>query len=146
MDTEKKQKRIYYTIGDVAEYFGVNESTLRYWEDEFDIITPRRSSRGVRFYNQEDIDNVRLVYYLLKEKGLTLAGAKKQLRENRSGVIRSNEIISRLKSVREELCGIRNELAKIDVSGHNESDEADLRFFIVKLIQAVFLYFLLVRF
>ena len=126
MDTEKKQKRIYYTIGDVAEYFGVNESTLRYWEDEFDIITPRRSSRGVRFYNQEDIDNVRLVYYLLKEKGLTLAGAKKRLRENRSGVIRSNEIISRLKSVREELCGIRNELAKIDVSGHNESDEADL--------------------
>ena len=126
MDTEKKQKRIYYTIGDVAEYFGVNESTLRYWEDEFDIITPRRSSRGVRFYNQEDIDNVRLVYYLLKEKGLTLAGAKKQLRENRSGAIRSNEIISRLKSVREELCGIRNELAKIDVSGHNESDEADL--------------------
>ncbi len=126
MDTEKKQKRIYYTIGDVAEYFGVNESTLRYWEDEFDIITPRRSSRGVCFYNQEDIDNVRLVYYLLKEKGLTLAGAKKQLRENRSGVIRSNEIISRLKSVREELCGIRNELAKIDVSGHNESDEADL--------------------
>ena len=126
MDTEKKQKRIYYTIGDVAEYFGVNESTLRYWEDEFDIITPRRSSRGVRFYNQEDIDNVRLVYYLLKEKGLTLAGAKKQLRENRSGVIRSNEIISRLKSVREELCGIRNELVKIDVSGHNESDEADL--------------------
>ena len=126
MDTEKKQKRIYYTIGDVAEYFGVNESTLRYWEDEFDIIPPRRSSRGVRFYNQEDIDNVRLVYYLLKEKGLTLAGAKKQLRENRSGVIRSNEIISRLKSVREELCGIRNELAKIDVSGHNESDEADL--------------------
>lgn len=126
MDTEKKQKRIYYTIGDVAEYFEVNESTLRYWEDEFDIITPRRSSRGVRFYNQEDIDNVRLVYYLLKEKGLTLAGAKKQLRENRSGVIRSNEIISRLKSVREELCGIRNELAKIDVSGHNESDEADL--------------------
>ena len=126
MDTEKKQKRIYYTIGDVAEYFGVNESTLRYWEDELDIITPRSSSRGVRFYNQEDIDNVRLVYYLLKEKGLTLAGAKKQLRENRSGVIRSNEIISRLKSVREELCGIRNELAKIDVSGHNESDEADL--------------------
>ena len=126
MDTEKKQKRIYYTIGDVAEYFGENESTLRYWEDEFDIITPRRSSRGVRFYNQEDIDNVRLVYYLLKEKGLTLAGAKKQLKENRSGVIRSNEIISRLKSVREELCGIRNELAKIDVSGHNESDEADL--------------------
>ena len=126
MDTEKKQKRIYYTIGDVAEYFGVNESTLRYWEDEFDIITPRRSSRGVRFYNQEDIDNVRLVYYLLKEKGLPFAGAKKQLRENRSGIIRSNEIISRLKSVREELCGIRNELAKIDVSGHNESDEADL--------------------
>lgn len=126
MDTEKKQKRIYYTIGDVAEYFGVNESTLRYWEDEFDIITPRRSSRGVRFYNQEDIDNIRLVYYLLKEKGLTLAGAKKQLKENRSGVILSNEIISRLKSVREELCGIRDELAKIDVSGHNESDEADL--------------------
>ena len=126
MNTEKKQKRIYYTIGDVAEYFGVNESTLRYWEDEFDIITPRRSSRGVRFYNQEDIDNVRLVYYLLKEKGLTLAGAKKQLKENRSGVIRSNEIKSRLKSVREELCGIRNELAKIDVSSHNESDEADL--------------------
>ena len=106
---------MYYTIGDVAEYFGVNESTLRYWEDEFDIITPRRSSRGVRFYNREDIDNVRLVHYLLKEKGLTIAGAKKQLKENRPGVVRTSEIISRLKNVREELSGIRNELTKIDI-------------------------------
>ena len=68
MKTEEKQKRIYYTIGEVSEYFGVNESTFRYWEDEFDIISPRRSARGVRFYNREDINNVRLVYYLLKER------------------------------------------------------------------------------
>lgn len=126
MDKEEKQNRIYYTIKDVAEYFGVNESTLRYWEDEFDIITPRRSSRGVRFYNQEDIDNIRLVYYLLKEKGLTLAGAKKQLKENRSGIVRSNEIILRLRNVRDELNGIRSELAKIDIPDTAESDIADL--------------------
>ncbi|WP_455498560.1 MerR family transcriptional regulator [Coprobacter sp.] len=123
MKTEEKQKRIYYTIGEVSEYFGVNESTLRYWEDEFDIISPRRSARGVRFYNREDINNVRLVYYLLKEKGLTLAGAKKQLKENRDGVIKSNDIISRLRDIRKELCGIRDELAQLDVPEYPDPDQ-----------------------
>lgn len=126
MKTGEQQKRIYYTIGEVSEYFGLNESTLRYWEDEFDIIAPRRSARGVRFYNQENIENIRLVYYLLKEKGLTLAGAKKQLKENRAGVIRSNDIISRLRDVRKELCGIRDELAKLDIPDDDSGQIADL--------------------
>lgn len=121
MEVDKKQQRIYYTIGEVSEYLGVNESTLRYWEDEFDIIAPRRSPRGVRFYSKDDIESIRLVYFLLKEKRLTLAGAKKQLKENRDGVVKSHEIISRLKGVREELIGIRDELGKIDIPDKDDS-------------------------
>lgn len=99
-----------YSIGEVAEMFGVNESLLRFWEKEFDIINPRKTDRGTRYYKKEDIANIDLVYFLVKEKGLTLAGAKKQLKENRDGVKRTHEVIARLKSIREELLAIRTEL------------------------------------
>lgn len=109
-ENEEKNTRLYYSIGEVADQFGVNESLLRFWESEFDIISPRKTAKGTRYYNSTDIDNIRLVYYLVKEKGLTLAGAKKQLKDNKEGVVRKHELIIRLRTVRDELIAVRNEL------------------------------------
>lgn len=109
-DEEKPEKKLYYTIGEVAAMFQVNESLLRFWEKEFDILAPRKSDRGTRRYSREDIDNVSLIYYLVKEKKLTLAGARKQLKDNKIGVKRTHEVITRLQTLREELIAIRDEL------------------------------------
>ncbi len=90
--------------------FGVNESLLRYWEKEFPMITPRKVGGNIRQYRKEDVDNIRLVYYLVKEKGMTLSGAKQRLKQNKETIIRNSEILERLKSVREELVRMRKEL------------------------------------
>lgn len=70
-----KELKLYYSIGEVAKMFDVNESLLRYWEKEFPIISPKKAGGNVRQYRKEDIENIRLVYHLVKEKGMTLQGA-----------------------------------------------------------------------
>ncbi len=111
---ENKNQKLYYSIGEVAEMFGVNESLLRYWEKEFDIIKPRKNAKGTRSYRKEDIESIRLVYHLVKEKGLTLDGAKKKLKDNREGVSKNHEIVARLQNLREELLGMKAELDAIE--------------------------------
>ena len=90
--------------------FDVNESLLRYWEKEFPIISPKKAGGNVRRYRKEDIENIRLVYHLVKEKGMTLQGAKQKLKMNRETTIRTTEILDRLKLIREELVSMRKEL------------------------------------
>ncbi len=105
-----KDLKLYYSISEVAQMFGVKESLLRYWEKEFPIISPRKVGGNIRQYRKEDVDNVRLVYYLVKEKGMTLAGAKQRLSQNKEIVARNSEILDRLKEIREELVRMRKEL------------------------------------
>ena len=102
--------KLYYSIGEVAKMFDVNESLLRYWEKEFPIISPKKAGGNVRQYRKEDIENIRLVYHLVKEKGMTLQGAKQKLKMNRETTIRTAEILDRLKLIREELVSMRKEL------------------------------------
>ena len=102
--------KLYYSIGEVAKMFDVNESLLRYWEKEFPIISPKKAGGNVRQYGKEDIENIRLVYHLVKEKGMTLQGAKQKLKMNRETTIRTTEILDRLKLIREELVSMRKEL------------------------------------
>lgn len=83
---------------------------LRYWEKEFPIISPKKAGGNVRQYRKEDIENIRLVYHLVKEKGMTLQGAKQKLKMNRETTIRTTEILDRLKLIREELVSMRKEL------------------------------------
>lgn len=111
---ENKSLKLYYSIGEVADQFGVNESLLRYWEKEFDIIKPKKNAKGTRSYRKEDIENIGLIYHLVKEKGLTLDGAKKKLKENKEGVSRTHEIITRLQSIKDELLSMKAELDLID--------------------------------
>lgn len=107
---EQEHEKLYYSISEVAERFKLNESTLRFWEKEFDIIDPRKTGKGTRYYDKEDISNIALIYRLLKEKGMTLAGAKKKLKENKEGTVKNHEIVERLKAIRAELIAIRDEL------------------------------------
>ena len=93
--------------------FDVNESLLRYWEKEFPMISPKKAGGNIRQYRKEDIENIRLVYHLVKEKGLTLAGARQRLKQNRDITVKTAEIIDRLKRVRAELAAMRKELEYI---------------------------------
>lgn len=100
----------YYKIKDAAELVGVPQSTLRYWEKEFDGCAPRRSSTNIRYYTPENIETFRMIYYLLKVKGLKLDAAKEQMRVNRSNVAHNIEVINRLLKVREQLVDLRKAL------------------------------------
>lgn len=105
-----KELKLYYSIGEVARMFNVNESLLRYWEKEFPIISPRKAGGNIRQYRKEDIENIRLVYHLVKERGMTLQGAKQHLKANKETTVQTTEVIDRLKLIREELVALRRGL------------------------------------
>ena len=105
-----KELKMYYSIGEVAKMFNVNESLLRYWEKEFSIISPKKAGGNIRQYRKEDIENIRLVYHLVKEKGMTLQGAKQRLKANKEKTIQTAEAVGRLKQIREELIKLRKSL------------------------------------
>ena len=104
-----KNLKVYYSIKEVADEIGVNETTLRYWESVFPQISPKKGANGVRRYTNDDVRKVRTVYHLVKEKGLTLSGAKQYLKgESRRLTAETNsEVVETLKNIREELLGIR---------------------------------------
>ena len=105
-----KDLKLYYSIGEVARMFNVNESLLRYWEKEFPMISPKKAGGNIRQYRKEDIENIRLVYHLVKEKGMTLQGAKQRLKVNKEKTVQTSEVVSRLKEIREELVKLRKSL------------------------------------
>lgn len=105
-----KELKLYYSISEVAKMFGVNESLLRYWEKEFPMIAPKKTGGNIRQYRKEDIENIRLVYHLVKEKGMTLAGAKQRLKMNKETTMNTAEILERLKEIKKELLSMRKEL------------------------------------
>jgi len=109
-----KQEKILHSIQDVAKMFNVNASLLRYWEKEFDFINPYKSDKGTRQYRNEDIEAIRLIYHLVKEKGLTLAGAKQKLKDNKENVVNTEDIVNRLKSIRTELLALKDEIEEIE--------------------------------
>ena len=108
-----KELKKYYGIAEVAEQFDVAESLLRFWEKEFPNIKPRKSGRGVRQYTKEDIEEVRLVYNLLKVRGMKIAAAKQVLSKNSKAASDTSEIINRLQSIKAELQDISRELGEL---------------------------------
>ncbi len=90
--------------------FDVNPSLIRFWEQKFDILKPHKNKKGNRLFTPADLDNLRLIYHLVKEKGMTLAGAQKRIRENRTGVARDLEIIDKLQRIKAMLMEIREDL------------------------------------
>lgn len=107
---EKKVEKLYYSIGEVAQMFKVNASLIRFWEKEFDLIKPKKNKKGNRFFTQQDIDNIGLIYHLVKERGMTLSGAKKKLRENREDAYNNFEVIKSLNLIKAMLLEIKESL------------------------------------
>ena len=102
--------KIYYSIGEIAKLLKVNNSLIRFWEKEFDIIKPKKNSRGNRIFTKNDVSNLQLIYHLLKEKKYTIKGAKKKIRDNKDGVKKNFEVIQNLQTIRSKLAEIRDQL------------------------------------
>jgi DNA-binding transcriptional MerR regulator len=107
---EKEIEKIYYSIGEVAEQFNVAPSLIRFWESEFEIIQPKKNRKGNRQFTKEDIENVRTIYHLVKQKGFTLQGAKEMLRNDTQAVKDKMEIYDSLKKIRQFLVEVRDKL------------------------------------
>ena len=93
--------KLYYSIGEVADMFGVNTSLIRFWEKEFDVIKPHKNKKGNRQFTKADVDNFHLIYHLVKEKGMTLKGAQQQLKNRKDETELLFEVIKRLKGIKE---------------------------------------------
>ena len=107
---EKKIEKLFYPIGEVAKIFDVSVSSIRYWEKEFNILKPKKNKKGNRMFTKKDLDNLQIIYHLIKERGFTLEGAKKKLRDNKKDTIDNLGIITNLKNIRKFLVQFREEL------------------------------------
>ena len=102
-------EKLYYSIGEVAKAFKVKTSLLRFWENEFDSIKPKKKLNGTRKYSQKDIESIQLIYHLVKEKGMTLAGAKSLIKEKK-GMVYEKNLIVKLEKIKFELKLILDQL------------------------------------
>lgn len=101
--------KLYYKIGDVAARYDVNPSLIRYWEQEFDIIKPKKSFKGTRLFTRKDVDNFEIIFHLVKEKGMTIQGAKDFMAKHRKNdSIDKLEVINTLKRTRAMLADVRD--------------------------------------
>ena len=117
--------KLYYSMGEVCEIFGVKPSLIRHWENEFRILRPSRNSKGNRMYTPKDVDNIKLIYHLVKEKGMTLAGADKRLRQNPDGIMREAEVVEHLQHIRSMLVELRTQLGGEENVVAEFDEEAD---------------------
>jgi DNA-binding transcriptional MerR regulator len=100
-EDEILQQKLYYSISEVAGWFKVNTSLLRYWENEFDILQPRKTRKGDRLFRVEDIKNLQLIYFLLRQRKFSIDGAKNYLKNNKQEAdkqVRISESLTRFKS------------------------------------------------
>jgi len=105
---EKVIKKLYYSIGEVAKKFNVTTSLIRFWETEFDILKPKKNRKGNRQYTDEDIEQISIIYNLVKEKGYKLAGAKEILKKDVSGIKHKLELVESLRNIRKFLVEVKN--------------------------------------
>jgi len=110
MKSTGKIEKLYYTIGEVAELFEVNASLIRFWENEFESLKPQKNKKGNRLFTKEDINTLRIIYHLVKEKGYTLQGAREKMKLNREDVEKQVEVIDSLQKIRNFLVQLKNDL------------------------------------
>ena len=111
MDKNTKElTKLYYTIGEVAEMYGVSKSLIRYWESEFSILKPHKNSKGDRRFTKQNIEQLDIIYHLVKERGFTLEGAKKEIRGNKNRHIRRKKLIKNLEGIKKGLIEIKDKL------------------------------------
>ena len=110
MTEEDQSDKYYFSIGEVARMFNLSISNIRFWEQEFEILRPKKNKKGDRFFTRQDIDNLKIIYHLLKEKGYTIEGARKKLLQSPDQVNDRVAMIDSLKRVRSFLIQLRQQL------------------------------------
>jgi len=103
-------KKRYYKIGEVAKAFGVPNSMIRYWEQEFEMIKPKKNSKGDRMFTDVDIEKLKMVYHLAKEQGYSLEGVRKKLKAQPKKTASKVAVINRLETIKAELLKIKDQL------------------------------------
>lgn len=111
---KRKVKRIFYSMGEVARMFNVNQSLIRYWEKEFDIIQPHKNNKGNRYFTEKDIDNFHLIYHLVKDQGHTLQGARDKMRKRSKEVEAEFQVVKTLRETKKMLLDLKAELPPPD--------------------------------
>ncbi|WP_300570906.1 MerR family transcriptional regulator [Flavobacterium sp.] len=104
------ENKRYYSMGEIADAFNVNQSLIRFWDKEFDILKPKKNAKGNRMFTPEDVKNLQLIYHLVKERGFTLEGAKVHLKEGQQKTLDKFDIVRKLESIKTQLINIKNEL------------------------------------
>jgi DNA-binding transcriptional MerR regulator len=105
-----KIEKIFYSIGEVAEMINENQSLVRYWENQFESLKPHKNKKGTRLFTKEDIETIKLIHHLVKERGMTIKGARQKLKDNREETTQNFEIVKRLQDIRQQLVEIRDGL------------------------------------
>ncbi|MFT4664860.1 MAG: DNA-binding transcriptional MerR regulator [Polaribacter sp.] len=101
--------KLYYSIGEIATQFKVSKSLIRFWEAEFDLLKPHKNSKGDRRFTKQNIDQFQIIYTLVKERGFTLDGAKKEIKNNKENLVKKLKTVNTLKNVRAMLVRMTEE-------------------------------------
>ncbi|MCL1821336.1 MAG: MerR family transcriptional regulator [Prolixibacteraceae bacterium] len=118
---EPKIEKAYYTISEVAQMFDVNASLIRHWDREFPSLKPAKNKKGNRLFTPSAVEHFRLIYHLVKERGMTLKGAQQLLAKNKDGATKSFEVTKMLTQIKDQLIGISNELDNDQERTQNEA-------------------------
>lgn len=110
MKIQQELTKLYYSIGEVSSLFGVSPSLLRYWESEFNLLKPQKNRKGDRRYVKKDIEQLEQIYTLVKERGFTLEGAKKELRKKKEKSSSDADVLNRLINLRNKINTLYNKL------------------------------------
>ena len=109
-ETEIPFEKMFYAIGEVAKMFNVNTSLIRFWEQEFDCLKPFKNKKGTRYFTKEDIETFRTLFYLIKECGYTLQGAKERLAADKKNLEKQTQIYNSLQKIKQFLLEIKSDL------------------------------------
>lgn len=109
IDTEELSK-LYYTIGEVADMLNISTSLIRFWESEFTYLKPHKNSKGDRRFTKQNIEQLQLIHHLVKEKGFTLEGAKKEIKDNKARVQAKNKALNTLQHLKSKLLELKSKL------------------------------------
>jgi DNA-binding transcriptional MerR regulator len=107
-------EKVFYSIGEVAGITGTTPSSIRYWEKNFSELSPQKNDKGTRFYSTQDIETVKLINYLVRDRGMTVKGANQKLKENRDETVKSWEIVSKLQNIKKIITEIRDDMEEQD--------------------------------
>jgi len=107
---ESEPVKLYFTIGEVSKMFKVNASLIRFWEKEFEVLKPKKNKKGNRLFTPGDVENLRIIFHLVKERGFTLQGAKAKLKENKTDVVNTTELYDSLSRVKNFLVELKEQL------------------------------------